>query len=122
MNEDMFRSISDRIPDGYDWSVKYNGIYVSSLENYKVQFYEQQMVKIIGGQEEALLLFDYEVHRPENCKGTAQNFLIYEHLYYHFLQEQFSNNQTNQQPPSLITYVEGKPGTGKGFLPGRYAT
>ena len=48
MNEDMFHSISDRIPDGYDWSVQYNDIYVSSLENYKMQFYEQQMAKIIG--------------------------------------------------------------------------
>ena len=37
-------------------------------------------------------------------------------MYYHYLQHQFSNNPINQRPPSLITYVEGKPGTGKSFV------
>ena len=74
MNEEMFSEIPDRIPDEHDWSAQYDERLESALNNYKQKFYNQQTDKILCGQEEELLLFDYDVHRPENCKGTAQIF------------------------------------------------
>ena len=72
---------------------------------------------VIDEVEGALILFDYNIHKPENCKGAAQIFLIYEHLYYHYIHECFNDNPTQtRQPPSLMTWVEGKPGTGKSFV------
>ena len=88
------------------------------MQEYSKQYHIQQNRNVIDEVEGALILFDYDIHKPEICKGAAQTFLIYEHLYYHFLHECFNdvNNSTQtQQPPSLMTWVEGKPGTGKSF-------
>ena len=65
---------------------------------------------------EPLILFDINKHRPEKCLGDAQIFLVYEHLYYHYLNDRQTSGLDSVLPPSLFTVIEGKPGTGKSFV------
>ena len=64
---------------------------------------------------EPLILFDINKHRPEKCLGDDQIFLVYEHLYYHYLNDIHTRGLEYVLPTSLFTVIEGKPGTGKYF-------
>jgi hypothetical protein len=116
MDETLFQSIESRIPDGYDWSENHNPLLASKLQEFVKIYYDKQTADTIAGSEQQLILFDNDVHKPENCKGSAQKFLIYEHIYYHYQIELYKTGQLENQPPSLFTLVEGKPGTGKTFV------
>ena len=63
-----------------------------------------------------LKLFEPNKHCPENCQGDAQTFLIYHHLYHHYLLDQHHKGIVKDRPPSQLVLVEGKPGTGKTFV------
>ena len=63
-----------------------------------------------------LILFDINKHRPEKCLGDAKIFLVYEHLYYHYLNDRNTSGLDSVLPPYLFTVIEGKPGTGKSFV------
>ena len=65
---------------------------------------------------EPLILFYINKHRPEKCLGDALIFLVYEHLYYHYLNDRHTSGLESVLPPSLFTAIEGKPGTGKSFV------
>ena len=61
-------------------------------------------------------MFEIQKYNPKNCRGEAQKFLIYHHLYHHYLLHKFDNKKRGKRPPSQFVLVEGKPGTGKTFI------
>lgn len=69
-----------------------------------------------GGSIVEILLTQKDKYQPENCRTTANFFLIYEYLYYQREWKRIYNNERNDPPKSLCTKVEGKPGTGKTFV------
>ena len=81
MSSSIFANIDSRIPENYDWSTYYNEELETALQQYSKQYYIQQNHNVIDEVEGALILFNYDIHKSENCKGAAQTFLIYKHLY-----------------------------------------
>ena len=109
MNDFQFDSIDDNIPPNYDWSAGYLPSLAKLLVEFKDKFYKDQEELIMSNLVEPLILFDIKKHRPEKCLGNAQIFLVYEHLYYHYLNERHTSGLESVLPPSLFTVIEGKP-------------
>ena len=61
-------------------------------------------------------LFDPIQHCSEKCQGSAQKFLIYHHLYYHYRLKLYRMKKIKTHPPCQFVFIEGKPGTGKTFV------
>ena len=82
----------------------------------KYKFYKDQEERIMSNLAEPLILFEINKHSPVKCLGDAQMLLLYEHLYYHYLNVRHTSGLDSMLPPSLFTVIEGKPGTGKYFV------
>ena len=65
-------------------------------------------------------LVEESKYRPENCRGFSQAFLVYLHIYCHYLWDEYEQSKDLHDdiipPPSTFTKVQGKPGTGKTFV------
>ena len=68
-------------------------------------------------KESDVELIEESLYCPENCKGYAQTFLVFVHLYQHYIWHLYDAkskiNLDVKPPPSLFVKVQGKPGTGK---------
>ena len=84
MGENLFNLLENRAPPSYDWSKNYQQNLTESLPKLAQIFYQQERTSILSGKEGHLKLFNEGILCPENCKGDAQKFLIYHHLYYHY--------------------------------------
>ena len=75
-----------RIPQNFDWSTNYNEQLEIALHCKSIlsNIIFKKKRNVIDKVEGTLIFFDYNIHKPENYKGAAQTFLIYEHLYYYF--------------------------------------
>ena len=115
MAEFLFDDIENR-PAFYDWSQNYVVGMSKKLDELARWFYKAKNESVIVGLEEELKLFEIEKHIPENCCGEAQKFLVYHHLYHHYMMQKFDNKEIQNRPPSQFVLVEGKPRTGKTFI------
>ena len=115
MAENLFDDLENR-PAFYDWSQNYVDGLSEQLEKLAKKFYKEKNENLIEGREEVIQLFEIQKYNPENCRGEAQKFLIYHHLYHHYLLHKFDNKKRGKRPPSQFVLVEGKPGTGKTFI------
>ena len=61
-------------------------------------------------------MFDDDLHRPENARTDGQKFIIYHHLFYQWLLDQYDKGHLEQLPEMQNVLVEGLPGTGKTFV------
>lgn len=100
------------------------------LLNAREVFYQNRCSHmLLGGiPDEELELFDEEIFRPENAKGSKQRMivfmLLYQHYQFHKWKTQVSHLGTSTTaeptdtppPPSIFLLVEGKPGSGKSFI------
>jgi PIF1 helicase. len=99
------------------------------LLNAREVFYQNRCSHMLGGiPDEELELFDEEIFRPENAKGSKQRMIVFMLLYqqyqFHKWKTQVSHLGTsttaeptdNPPPPSIFLLVEGKAGSGKSFI------
>ena len=77
---------------------------------------KNQKERIMSNLAEPLILFEINKHSPEKCLGDAQILLLYEHLYYHYLNVRHTSGLDSVLPPSLFTVIEVKLGTSKSFV------
>ena len=116
MNDFQFDYLDGNIPPNYDWSAGYLPSLAKSLVELKDKFYKDREERIMSNLAEPLIFFDINKHRPEKCLGDDQIFLVYEHLYYHYLNDIHTRGLEYVLPPSLFTVIEGTPGTWKYFV------
>ena len=115
-------------PEDHDWSANR----VANAEDWwhqtKTKFYEEQARSILKGEEEPLQLFDTELYRPQNARGTDQKLLIGSLLLqlhsFHCFVETLANRRRGAPrrsrrdlapPDTMLLYVQGNPGAGKTF-------
>ena len=108
----------------YVWNTNYDVCCRTWLDETKDKYYKDIASEIVTrdmySKSGNVNLLDEDRHRPENCKGFAQTFLIFLHLYQHFLWDKYEEGKKSdvnvEPPPSVHVKVQGKPGTGKTFV------
>ena len=109
-------------PPGYDWSANYNDRNQSALQEYIDKRREAGLRRRLGGGEEPLELFDEPKYRPENARSYEQKFLVYHHLYHHWLRWTREHNPELAQTLDLpedktqLVWVEGLPGMSTNYV------
>lgn len=106
------------------WNINYDVHFRTWLDETKDKYYKDIANKIaerdMRSKHGDVKLLDEQTHRPENCKGFAQTFTIFLHIYQHFLWDKYEEdkkaNVDIDPPPSVYVKVQGKPGTGKTFV------
>ena len=73
------------------------------LDDYIDNFYSERRDRINEGKEEPLQLFKEDIFRPENAKTEQQQFLIYHHLYHHWLRWMHENHKEDVGAFNLLT-------------------
>jgi hypothetical protein len=118
IDDQLFRNIDRRVPEGYNWSASYNDSTSTALPHYVKAFYDNLVSTSIGNEvgQQHLKLLNKELHCPEVAKTDAQKFLIYHHLYWQWKLYQYRNGIIIDLPSMQTIYVEGLPGTGKTFI------
>lgn len=114
IDDETFRTIDTRIPNGHDWSENFDDTIATKLIEFTKQFYEQQMTEF--NENEPVNFFNEELHRPENAKTSGQKFLIYHQLYWQYQMWLYKRGEIHTLPQMQTVYLEGLPGTGKTFV------
>ena len=93
MDNELFRNIDRRVPEGFNWSASYNESTSTALPCYAKAFYENLVSTSIGNEvgQKHLKPQNEELHCPENAKTDAQKFLVYHHLYWQWKLYQYRN-------------------------------
>ena len=120
--EDVFQLLQKH--KDFKWNTNYNEKDSEWLINYTKSYYDENnnntAKKDLTEKESDVELIDESTYCPENCKGYAQTFLVFLHLYQHYVWHlYYENAKTNldlKPPPSIFVKVQGKPGTGKTFV------
>ena len=80
------------------------------MEEYKQQYYHEGQHIAANGHQPPLFLFDEDVYKPQNCRGTVQKLLVGIAL---MQMKEIKEYEANggEAPASILTYVQGNPGT-----------
>ena len=76
--------------DNYDWSANIDIGLMTALDDKTLAYYRNDRMNV--NVDNALTLNHEEIHRPENCRGDAQRFLVYSHIFAHYEWDQHRVN------------------------------
>ena len=91
-------------PPNHDWFANWNDSVETAIDEYRERYYSERRERISNGLEEPLQLFKEDVYRPENTMTEEQKFLIFHHLYHHWLCWMHKNNPEDVGAYSNILY------------------
>ena len=99
MDVTLFNQLNDRTPYDYDWSRNYIHGQSEKLAQLGKTYYGRKNKEILEGTKNMVELYEPIKHNPEKCQGSAQTFLIYHHLYYHYKLKQYHIRNIKTRPP-----------------------